>query len=382
MTKAGVVDPVAPPSPARGGGAVARPVPASERIAALDALRGLAILGVLASYTLWNLGSPPPETWSGIDRVVNVAGEVLIDTKFLTIFAFLFGAGVSQQWRRAQAAGASVWALHARRMTFLLAVGLLHGALLRNGDILAPYAILGLVLFAISGSSSRALAVAAVVLAFLPYVNQIVLRAAEWSLAARPGPAAGNLDWLLFWYRTNPILSWPRILALMVAGVLAERTGLIARVAAERGLARAVLLSGLLLAIAGRGALMLVARQPATFTQGVVTNFTYHATAWSQAAAYAGGLALLCQREVWVERLGPLRAVGRMAFTNYLLQAVLIVPLCLALGLFDRVTPTVGLALAFGVASLQVPLSVRWLRRHRYGPLEALWRHVTYGPAN
>ena len=68
-----------------------------------------------------------------------------------------------------------------------------------------------------------------------------------------------------------------------------------------------------------------------------------------------------------------------MAFTNYLLQASLVVPACLVFGWFDTVTPSRGLLLALLVMAIQIPFSVWWLRRFDYGPVEFLWRNVTYG---
>jgi uncharacterized protein len=70
-----------------------------------------------------------------------------------------------------------------------------------------------------------------------------------------------------------------------------------------------------------------------------------------------------------------------MALTNYLLQAVLIVPACIVFGLYDRVTPTLGVLLALAVAASQTPASVWWLGRFRFGPVEWIWRSLTYGGA-
>jgi uncharacterized protein len=360
----------------------AGPLSAAQRLPALDVLRGVAILGVLLSFTLWNLGSPPAETWNLADRILNTAGELLIDAKFLTLFAFLFGVGNSQQWRRAESKGQNPVPRHVRRMIFLFVVGLLHGALLRNGDILAPYAILGIALIGARHLSNRALVAAAIFLALLPYAIQGVMQVAGWSLIERPGPEGGNLDWLRYWYLTNPLISWPRILAIMLAGVLAERTRLVAAVAANRRLARRILLAALPLAVASRVILVLLATNwhaPGSFAKGAVLNLTYHFSAWSLATAYAAGIALLCMNERWVSRLGWLRATGRMAFTNYLLQAIIIVPICLAFNLYDAVTPTLGLLLALVVAAIGIPFSTWWLRHHEHGPLERLWRRATYG---
>jgi uncharacterized protein len=107
----------------------------------------------------------------------------------------------------------------------------------------------------------------------------------------------------------------------------------------------------------------------------------YYIAAWSLAAVYVALFALICQRPGWPERLRWLRAVGRMAFTNYLLQGLLVVAVCLVFGLFDAVSPTRGLQLAIGVMAIQIPFSVWWLDRFEYGPVEWLWRRVTYGSA-
>jgi len=110
-----------------------------------------------------------------------------------------------------------------------------------------------------------------------------------------------------------------------------------------------------------------------------VLSQTFYLSAWSLAAAYAAAFALLCRRPGWLARLGWLRSVGRMAFTNYLLQASLVVPACLVFGWFDTVTPSRGVLLALAVMSIQIPFSVWWLNRFEYGPVELLWRNATYG---
>ena len=65
--------------------------------------------------------------------------------------------------------------------------------------------------------------------------------------------------------------------------------------------------------------------------------------------------------------------------TNYLMQAVIIVPVCLAYGLFDKVTPSIGLLIAFDVWIFQVLVSVWWFKHFQFGPVEWLWRRLTYG---
>jgi len=368
------------------------PVAPADRLALVDVLRGVAILGVLVAYTMWNLGTPPADTWSSAERFVDTTLGILVDAKFVTMFAFLFGAGTAQQWRRIEARGENPIAIHVRRMLFLLVVGALHAVLLRNGDILANYATLGLLLIVARKWPTRRIIFAAIVLAILPYIASIVLRAAHWKLATRPSAVpdvswrhywADNLAWLRYWYLTLPLLSWPRIFAIILIGVVADRTRFLTRIAFDRRLALRTLGIALPIAIVSRVAVTLVAGwwsvRQWPMARGVTLDQTYWISAWSLAATYIAAFALLCQRSTWPARLAWLRAVGRMAFTNYLLQAAIVVPVCLALGLFDAVTPTRGLLLALTVAALEIPFSVWWLRRFRYGPIEWLWRRAAYG---
>jgi uncharacterized protein len=368
---------------------------ARERLALVDVLRGVAILGVLVAYTLWSLGSPPSEQWSRADVVIDTLGSYLVDTKFISIFAFLFGVGTAQQWRRAETDARRRTAIHVRRMLFLLAAGLVHATLIRNGDILAPYAILGLVLLGARRVSNRQLVVAIVVLALLPYGIQAGYEAFGWKAADRPGAGsdaaawthywADNFAWVRYWFLTNPLFQWPRILAVMLAGVFADRAGLMPRIAGDRRLAWRILAVSLpvtVLAKVGSSVLALHwSEQRAALARGIVLNQMYYIAAWSLAAVYVALFALICQRPGWPARLQWLRAVGRMAFTNYLLQGLIVVPVCLAFGLFDSVAPTRGLLLALGVMAIQIPFSVWWLGRFEYGPVEWLWRRVTYGSA-
>src|SRR4051812_47991865 len=284
---------------------MAAPLPPSERLPLLDVLRGVAILGVLTSYTLWNLGTAPEEQWSRLDRTIDWLGDVLVDGKFITLFAFMFGVGTSQQWRRITAGGRSPVPIYLRRIAFLLVAGLLHGALLRDGDILAPYAITGLFLLPFRAAPRRVLIASACILLLLPYVLEIGLEAARVSMPVRPGPVAGNPAWMRYWYLTNPPFSWPRVLALMVLGVLADRTGTLSRLAKDSAFARRVFATAFTGAVIARLGVELLqsrlqamplAAMPLAAMPRVPLYAAHHVAAWLLAAAYAAGFALLCQR--------------------------------------------------------------------------------------
>ena len=106
--------------------------------------------------------------------------------------------------------------------------------------------------------------------------------------------------------------------------------------------------------------------------------FTLHC--WCFASAYAALLLLALRTSSGTRILTPLSAIGRMALTNYLSQAAIIVPLCLAFGWFDTFRPTTSLLLSAAILFLvQLPFSLAWLRHFQFGPAEWVWRLFTYG---
>jgi uncharacterized protein len=118
--------------------------------------------------------------------------------------------------------------------------------------------------------------------------------------------------------------------------------------------------------------------QSALQSSTVSLLFTFHA--WCLAAAYLAGLLLCLKKWPSSRILNAFGTVGRMALTNYLIQAALIVPLCLLFGLFDSWTPATSLLLAVSLFVLvQVPFSLLWLRHFDFGPAEWVWRVLTYG---
>jgi len=97
---------------------------------------------------------------------------------------------------------------------------------------------------------------------------------------------------------------------------------------------------------------------------------------------YVLTITRLAQIPLWQQRLAPMGAAGRMPLSNYLMQTLIATSIFYGwgLGLWGKVGPAAGLAVAFGIFFVvQLPLSVWWLRRFDYGPLEWIWRYATYG---
>ena len=362
-----------------------RPIAPAERILALDVLRGFAMFGVLLAYCMWSLGTAPEEQWTSLDLALAKFVGFAIDGKFYTILAFLFGLGFSIQLGRA-ADDRSAVELYCRRLSFLAGIGLAHALLFRNGDILLPYALTGFLLVPFRRASDRTLLIAAVAVLLLSCAVPAIWLASGLPVAERPQLRdepylIENATWVRYWYRTA-LFSWPLNLALFLLGFLAGRRQLLVEPAGNRRKLLAIAAVGLIAGSSLFAAQQMLAdevRTPIVRSFGLLL-FTLHC--WAMSSAYVATLLLALQTRAGQSLLSLLGAVGRMALTNYLLQALLIVPLCLAFGWFDRFTPTTSLMLALGVFILvQLPFSLLWLRKYQFGPAEWFWRRLSYGRA-
>jgi uncharacterized protein len=371
--------------------ALYRPVQPDERIFALDALRGFALFGVLIAYTMWSLGNASPESFTSSERVINEVLLALVSGKFLTLFAFLFGLGFSIQVFRAERRNVSVVPIYVRRLLVLIAFGLLHALFLRSGDILVNYAVTGFVLLLFRNASNRTVVIAAVSSFFVPLLLSLVrpwigLEFSPMPDATGMGRIAKNYALMKFFYPRLLYSGWAAYLGLFLFGLYIGRKRIFENVGENRRLLWTVLVAGLLI-----GAPLHFAFAPFQKFSAAVTGETSkllmrtvgivfsNLHAIGLASFYASSILLLLQGPAWRRLFSPLAAVGRMAFTNYLLQAIIIVPICLYFGLFDTFTPTTSLLLATGVFAFHVPFSILWLKFFNLGPFEWVWRAFTYG---
>jgi len=358
-----------------------KPVGPTERILALDVLRGFAMFGVLVAYCMWSLGTAPEDDWSRLDEWLAEAVHFAVDGKFYTILAFLFGLGFSIQLARA-ADDPNAIETYCRRLAALAAIGLGHALLLRNSDILLPYALTGFLMIPFRRLSDRAIVTAAFIAMLIPAAAHALWQASGALIPQRPHLEQApylveNAAWVHYWYSTA-IFTWPTNITLFLFGLLAGRHRLLSRTSGDwRPLAifgLAAIVFGTALFFAHRG-LLAASLIPRPFGDLL---FTFHC--WGLSSAYAAALLLALRTTRGARALLPLAAIGRLALTNYLMQAALIVPLCLTFGWFDRFTPVTSLGLALAVFLLvQLPFSLLWLRYFEFGPAEWLWRVFTYG---
>jgi uncharacterized protein len=387
------------------------PVAAGERIQVIDVLRGAALFGILVANMRglgapWRLYDNPDLLFPGFaDRFVQGLVDVFISGKFLALFSFLFGLGFAVQMTRAEARGTRVRSFYPRRLLVLLAFGIVHGALAFWGDILVAYAIMGFVLLAFRKRQPSTVlrwaigvplvltilgSIAFIVFQFVRLPEQPKNELAEVTRLVRAFSEGGLVDVvaenLLSWLSFVPKnLSLFFLLPAFLVGLWVWRRGvpqdLEAHAGALRRTCRLALPVGLALNVFAVAENILRAGtrpRPPDFLVFAAVMSRFYGT-YILALGYAAGLALLAREERWRRRLAPAAAVGRLALTNYVMQSLVCVALFTTTDLYGKVGPALLVIPTIVVYAGQVWFSNWWLRRFLYGPLEWLWRSLTYG---
>ena len=390
--------------------------PIQHRIESIDVLRGVAVLGILLlnvrTFALPSAAYSSP-TIAGVqtdlDMTVFLAVQLLCDAKFMTIFSILFGAGVMIFTSRVEARLGGSGVLHYRRMGWLLLIGLCHAWLLWWGDILVAYALCGMLVFPLRKLLPRWQAIIGlgllVVGATLPWlIWQLVQLGgpesiAEFSEALATTPesiqserAAWGGGWLDQWdlrtslammLETSVFAVWVfwRTLGLMLIGMACLQWRAFDPWRSLRvpvGMVVLGLLVGLPLVWQG-----ILANQGESWSSiGVLFSNAYW-NYWGSvptAFAWIGMVMLLCRISLLAPIRSLLAAVGRMALTNYLAQSLLcgVVFYGWGMGRYEQFGYAQQLIVVAGIWALQLMWSPIWLGRFQFGPVEWLWRTLTY----
>lgn len=391
------------------------PVTQTERIDSLDVLRGFALLGILVmnimSFSMPFSAYFNPTSFgdlTGANYWVWFFSHLLFDQKFMTIFSMLFGAGIIIFTARAAERGRSPAAMHYRRTFWLLVIGAIHAYLLWYGDILVLYAMCALIIYPARKLSPKALL--AIGLTLLVIGSGISLMAGfsmphwppdaiaemtrDWKpspeqlneeITAYTGPWTGQLSHrapLALEFQTFVFFVWGfwRAAGLMLMGMALYKWGVFNATCSRkfyRKLAAAALVG---LPLVFTGVRMNEASQwdmYFSFFKGVQFNY------WGSvlvSTAYIGLLMLFCQSAGGGWLKGSLRAVGQMAFTNYLMHTLICIMVFYGpgLGLFGQVDRLGQIGAVFVIWIAQLIYSPIWLRHFRFGPFEWLWRSLTY----
>ncbi|HJV89073.1 MAG TPA: DUF418 domain-containing protein [Holophagaceae bacterium] len=389
-----------------------------ERIEVMDALRGFALLGVFCVNML-TFAQPMelhflrplaqhPSPWTFAILLCLAQG------KFYSLFSFLFGLGFAVQLERLRGGGEDGPRRYRRRLAVLLGLGLLHGVLVWSGDILFMYGLIGFALSRFVDRSDRVLRIWILALVGLLVGVGLVwgfsaLRAAHASPASAVQAATAQVADsearirasllaysqgpfpVLFRQRLHDLFEnyaitfgvSPHILACFLLGLLTARLGFLSpderHLHALKRVAAWGLGLGLPLNLAYTLALVRGPLGPAN-PRGVIALSFYVPAAILLCLGYAASLALALRRPAgaW---LGALAWPGRMALTCYLAHSAVftLVFNAYGLGLYGRVGLRPALLMALGLWLALIPLCRAWLSRFRMGPVEWVWRSLTYG---
>ncbi len=400
------------------------PIADSERIDSLDVLRGVAVCGILAmnvvsmgmisaAYFNPHAAVPGPGRLTGLDYAIWLIHHLAADMKFMTIFSMLFGAGVLVFAQRLEQRGTGSAGLHYRRMAWLLLFGMLHAYLLWFGDILFTYALCGMAVYLLRKLRPRWLILIAIVLLLIPIAFNLLF---AWMTTVMPSDAAEQMKagmgqswaptaeqiaqeesiyqggWLGQMAHRLPtaimlqtflflIMTLWRISACMLIGMALLKLGFLA---AKRSTATYLIVAAIGLLI-GIPLVLLGVRSNNAHDWEVVhgmfvaINYNYTASLFI-ALTWISLIMILCRVTSLHTLTRPFAAVGKMAFTNYIAHTLICTTIFYGhgFGYYNSLTRAQLLLIVVGVWIAQLIISPIWLRYFRFGPLEWLWRSLSY----
>lgn len=384
------------------------PVPAAERFELLDVVRGVALFGIVSanmiSYSLYLYlpdGAKRAIATHAADRVLDFLELFLVEGKFYTIFSILFGVGFSVLLSRAAAKKLSFRSFYLRRIGVLFAIGFMHAVLFWHNDILEAYAVCGALLLPFVAARDRTV----LGLAGLALLAPLAIKLAGGISLSLLSDLQNNLYEHFGFTRETRVETWTggtpgEIVQLNLTQVLGQVSFLI-----SSGMIFRIYGCFLLGFFIGRREIfkklessrtLLRAAAIAGFAIGLPLNAAYAMSfdsgSWTEALSgtfgilplSAGYVAVCCL--MWLDPRGRVRLrrfapVGRMALTNYVGQSVICALIFRATGLAlgGTMGPTLYLPIGFVVYGVQTIVSRWWLDRFQFGPLEWLWRMLTYG---
>ncbi|MCP4705159.1 MAG: DUF418 domain-containing protein [candidate division Zixibacteria bacterium] len=392
------------------------PIKGAERIGSLDLLRGFAVLGILVINIQWfsmpGLTGFNPTIYgdlTGINRIVWTVSHLLGEVKFMTIFSMLFGAGIVLFCQRLEQSNMKPAKIYYRRTLWLLFFGILHAYLFWTGDILVWYSLSGLLAYLFWRLRPGWLVFWS---ALLLLIGTGIYALFQWSMPYWPqeafqsnkdmwAPSSEAIQQYLDIYRGGWINQmtdrlptsltmhtfiyliyglW-RTLGIMLAGMALMKWGVLSAQRSKRFFLTVVIV-GLTtgFSITGYG-----------IYQNMIHNFAFEYSMFGGTLFNYWGSILVALAYIslimlwWNSNYGTwcksaLSATGRMAFSCYITQTVICTTLFFGhgFGLFGYVPRWGQFCIVVSIWIIIVLWANIWLKKYRFGPLEWLWRSLTY----
>ncbi len=401
------------------------PIPQSQRIIDLDVLRGFALFGILVvnlqifAHPMFTLITETGSYQEWYNQAAEFIIHVFFEGKFITLFSFLFGIGFYIFVRRLKLKKLSYLPVFSRRMVLLFIIGYLHAWLLWAGDILAPYAIGGLLLMLFLNRSDKTIKIwiGVFIGGFTLFFTVLVLmimfamtipdvaenlneeftqQGIEYELLAQRGydvHQTGSFSEIMSYRSEERGFVWlgmffspaglPYIIAIFLFGLLIGRKGILDNPQAFREYfirnRNRNILIGLPCSILF--AFTYYHIDPIMIDSWYILHIiSFYVGTPLLCFGYVGYILMLLQKNNKNSLLPKFAPVGRMALTNYLMQSVICTTLFsgYALGFYGKLTPLMVLPVAVIIFALQVWFSIWYFKRFKMGPMEKLWRIGTY----
>lgn len=376
----------------------------NERIISIDVMRGFALLGIFVVNMLF-FHSPyiyiNPYTWfqNPSDFETFKMIDIFVQGSVYPLFSMLFGYGLAMQFLKSTANGGPFAKFAVRRLTILLIIGCIHAFLIWAGDILITYALAGFVLILMIRLKPIWLLLISIFLFLIPngllyglvYLGSLLepnatiiytgIQEIEASIVAYGQGSWGDIfsqrlaDWLYMSGNGLIVISMLfTIVPFLLLGAAAAKWKLIER---ARELKVYWMITVLVMLIVGTVIKWLPYLLEANlFTMGIQDTFGGPL----QAIAYAGIIALVCSIPFAAKILSPISKVGRMSMTTYLMQSIIATTIFYAygFGLYGKIDLSTGTWMAIGIYAFQVVFAEIWFTKFKQGPVEMLWRKLTY----
>ena len=382
-----------------------------DRIEVLDVLRGIALLGMFLVH--FNDKATASDAGWGFTAAYQRGVSLFFEERFWAMFAILFGVGFAVQLRRAEARGVGFGPTYARRLAALAGFGLFAHAVF-GFNVLLGYALWGLPLLLVRRWSTGALVLALFVsasswslfvIANAAYGMATVGEAAYRSERAetqaanqsfremnRRGQDAADYRTVfvarlrhMAWFYAQPFSFLPvNTFTLFLIGVIGLRAGLFDRPAEHERLIVGLMAFGVASWAVDVWLLTPNWTQPDFTSVRAVTlaclkgGFGLIRGMWLTVAYMGAVLLLASRRPTWVRRLTAFRSTGRMALTVYMIQIAILDLAFSNYALHISLTPLQALAGGLMLFASNAAFCGWWLARFRFGPLEWLWRSITY----
>ena len=392
---------------------LSQPINLKNRIHSLDLIRGFAVLGILimniTSFSQISVAYMNPTIGAGLggyNQYFHGFNYIFADTRFMSIFSILFGAGVVLFTQRLEAKGRRVVALHYKRMFSLLIFGLIHAYFIWAGDILVAYAICGSLVFFFRKKSIRTLLIMAVILFLVPICLNYM------TYHGMPEEALES-TFAFFYPSTEQIIAQTKIMqgsyiqqmplrienalelqtlvfmidtfwrtsAMMLLGMILYRKGILsANNSTEyyKNMMWVGFVPGLIISSVGLNQVY-SSDWSSAYVMNIGANYKF-VSGLLMALGYIGLVIWIYKKGIFKKLQNRLQATGRMAFTNYIGMSVICTLIFNGHGLglygtFDRFQQFV---IVIGVWVIMLIISPKVLKKYQFGPLESMWRKLTY----